>query len=651
MGSQPNVHNYTPVGLSSFFGGQSVDNKLGTQAQFFDDMHTDFRSNPSNLTVLPGTSECTDGVVTGLLLAMDQVNSGDRYSIDLDGKVYKTAISDGVWTNPGTLGENSGAGLVYRADFDNVYFSGQSKLGRIFHVSTTNTFDADWFENGVSAFSGCTKTGGANTYTVPVAISEAAIDTRNFTTDIEPGRKIGVKVVDKGTGDWTLTLHDDANNVLGTATLANGDITNGQLNYFVFSSQIRLIPAINVSEDAGADPTGGLTYQYHLTSTVADGSVQTTTADSLADCDMEFWADALIETRNGLHPMTNFNQFTLIGNGEYLTVYEPLQDKPTTSDYTRHRLVFPPGFEVCGFGNRNLMTVIATEKRSATGEYQEGALFFWNGSTGKYNDWWPVPEGSPESLMAAQNTVYNVTNGVLTRIEGSDEPTKLRTIRNTNGTFSDTVDITHVYPNMMTVHRGILLIGYPSQTTNQNIRHGIYSYGVISREYPLSFGYGYSVSTGSLTNDGSNNLRIGMIKSYGDTLYMSWRDDSATPSYGVDIVNNFSDPAPTFSITPLVYDGERPYAYKHAAYITASFDPWPEGATLTIKYRLDADADWTYATIQPATGDQTIMVPVEKRFLTATFGLDGTCTTVSPSISSFYLWIDPLTGERPVGDG
>lgn len=647
--ANPNVKNYIPVGLSSFFGGQSVDSKLGTQAQFYDDLHTDFRSNPSNLTVLPGTSECSDGVVTGLLLAMDQVNSGDRYSIDLDGKVYKTAASTGIWTSPGTLGQNSGAGLVYRADFDNIYFSGQSKLGRIFHVSTANTFQADFFENGVSAFSGCTKTGGADTYTLPTSITEDAVNSRNFTTDIEPGYKIGVKVVDKGTGDWTLTLHDDANTVLGTVTVDNGDLTNGAINYFVFSSQIRLIPSIPGEE--GTDPTGGLTYHFHLTSTVADGTVQTTTSSSLADCDMEFWADALVETRNGLHPMVNFNNLTLIGNGEYVAAYEPLQDRPTTSDFKRHRLVLPPGYEVCGFGNRNLMTVVAAEKRSTDGEYQEGALFFWNGISVTYDDWWPVPEGSPESLFAAQNTVYNVTNGVLTRVEGSDEPTKIRTIRNTSGVFTDTVDVTHVYPNMMTVHRGILLIGYPSQTTNESIRHGIYSYGVISREYPLSFGYSYSLSTGTMLNDGANNLRIGMIKSYGDTLYMSWRDDSAAPSYGVDIVNNFADPAPVFALTPLVYDGERPYAYKHAAYITASFEPWPADATLVIKYKLDNDADWTYATIQPAFGDQTIMIPVERRFLVATFAFDGTCATVSPSISSFYLWVDPLTGERPVGDG
>lgn len=635
---------YTPIGLGSFFGGQSVDNKLGTQAQFYDDKHLDFRSVPSNFSVLPGTREGSAGMVTGLIQAMDQVNSGDRYSLDDMGTVYAISTSN-VWSIVGDIDEAGGAGLVYRADLDNIYISGQDKLARIFHVSTTNTFQPDFFDNGVSTCATCTKTGGTNTYTVPIApISEASTDKRSFTSDIEPLRKLGVKVVAKGSGDWTLTLHDDANTVLGTVTILNASLSNGAINYFVFTDAIRIQRG-----DLGLG--SALTYHFHLTSTVADGTVQTTTANSLADADMELWADALVLTNNQLHPMTNFLGFTLIGNGRYLTAYEPLQDSPTTSDYDRHRLTFPPGFEVCSIAQKNLMAVIGCEKRSITGEFQEGALFYWDGIGDTYNDWWPVPEGSPESLFSSQNTVRFIADGALYEIQSTDQPIKIRTLRGSNGSFSGVNDITHVYPSMMAVHRGILLIGYPSITTNQQLKHGVYTFGTISREYPLSFGYSYTTSPGNIVNDGSNNLRIGMVKSYGDTLYISWRDDSEPiQKYGIDIVDNTSLPAPDYSLLPLTFDDERPFGYKNAAYITCTFSPWPAGATMTIKYKLDNDSDWTYSGQSPAVGDQFITMPVERRFLEAIFGLDGTCEETSPSISSFYMWIDPLLGERPIGD-
>lgn len=640
MASKPNIDNFTPIGLSNFFGGSSVDPKLGTQAQFSNEDHTDFRSNPSNLTVLPGMREITNGVADDLVLAIDQVTSGIKYAAGDGGSIYEVSTAE-VWSQLGKLGEQGGAGLVYRADLDNVYISGQTKLARIKQISTNPQLDTNFFTQGVSTCTTCSKSGGSNSYAVPTTLNET--QRRSFTSDIEPLSQIGLKVLAKGSGNWTLTLHDDANNVLGTVTVTNANLTSNKINYFVFATPVRIQRG-----DLGAG--SALTYHFHVTSTVADGTLATTTVNSLSDCDMELWASALVPTQNKLHPMSNFLDFTLIGNGRYLATYEPLQDSPTTADYNRHALTFPPGFEVCGIAQRNLMSVIGCEKRSASGEFQEGALFFWDGVADGYNDWWPVPEGSPETLFSSQNTAYYIANGVLTEVQSTDQPIKIRTLPNTNSTYSGTSDITHVYPNMMTIHRGIMLMGYPSVTSNQSLEHGIYSYGVISREYPLSFGYGYTASPGNILNNGSNNLRLGMIKSYGDKLYLSWRDDSFSPHhYGVDIVDNTSSPAAAFSLTALVFDDGRPYAYKNAGYMIATFDPWPAGATLTLAYKLDNDSDFTYSDQTPAVGDQYIIMPVDRRFLVATYKLSGTCTTTSPTISSFYMFVDPLLKERAVG--
>jgi hypothetical protein len=633
------LDNFEPQGLSSFYGGQSVDKKLGTKAQFYYARHIDHRKNPSNFSVLPGLSNAAGGVVTDLLQDMTQINSGVRYSLGDAGNIYTTSTT-GIWSPMFSLGEAGGAGIIYRADVDHIYITGQSKVARIQRMTTAGTPQKDWFQRGVSTASTCSKTGGTNSYTVPLVLDES-IDKRSFTSDIEPLYQLGVKIINKGIGNWTLTLHDDANNSLGAVLVTNANLTSGQINYFVFSSPIRIQRGNNGSGSA-------LTYHFHLTSTVADGTVATTTVNSLVDCDMELWANALVTTQNTLHPITNFLNFTLIGNGRYVAAYEPLQDNPTTADFDRHRITLPPGYEVCGYAQKNLLCIIGAEKRSTSGEFQEGALFYWDGIGDSYNDWWPVPEGSPEALFSTKNIAYYIAGGSLYRIAGVDGGSKIRTFRNTDSEFSGIADITHVNPNMMAVRRGILLIGYPTSTTNQALEHGVYSLGAISREYPESFGFSYTTSNGTILDTGSNNLRLGMVKSFGDTAYTSWRDDSAIPhTYGVDIVNNSSAPAGDFQIELLNFDNNMAFMYKDAGYAIATFDDLPNGVSLTLKYKIDNDVNWTYS--ETVTTGKWIVMPIDKRFLTISVGLDGIVNATSPYISSLFLFFDPLPAERPVG--
>lgn len=643
------MDNFQPVGLDSFFGGWATDKQLGAGAQFYYSQHMDFRKNPSSITLLPGTRNADGGVVVDLVQVMDQLNSGIKYAFGDAGWLYKVT-SAGVWSAVGNIGEAGGAGLLYRSDVDHLYLTGQSKIARIPRISNGGTLQPNWFANGVSTCSTCTKTGGMNTYSPTTAIDEAnPVNRRTFTSDIEPLYKIGIKIISKGTGNWTLTLHDDANTNLGAVIVTNANLTNG-INYFTFSSPLRIQRGDNGVGSA-------LTYHYHVTSTVADGTMATITANSMADCDMELWANALVSTNNGLHPIMQFSNKTLIGNGRYVLSYEPLQDNPTTADLNRHRLTLPPGYEVCGFAQKNLMTVVGAEKRSTSGTFQEGMLFFWDGVSTTYNDFWPVPEGAPESLFSHKNVVSFIAGGALYQMKGGDEPIKKRTFRNTDSEFSNIADITHVYPNMMTVRRGILLMGYPSITTNQSLEHGVFSRGTVTSEYPDSFGFNYTTSNGNILNNGSNNLRLGMIKSYGDTLFISWRDDSASPQkYAVDIVDNTSTPAATGGIESLQFDDKRRYAYKKAGYMIVAFESLPANCSITPKWKLDGATNWTYGDPSNTTGDTYIVANIQtpNQYQYIEFGADIACTgTTSPEISGIYLFTDTQNSaanqQRTVG--
>lgn len=635
--------NYQPIGLSEFFGGQATDIAIGSDAQYYYGSHLDHRKNPSSLTVLPQPANADGGTVTDLVLAMDQTNTGTRYAVGDAGQAYLVSTA-GAWSNIGNIGENGAAGVLYRSDVDMVYMTGQTKISRVNRPASGGGLQVNWFPYGASTCVTCTKAGGTNSYTIPLAVDEfSPMNRRSFTSDIEPLYQIGVDIISKGTGNWTLTLHDDANNVLATVTVSNASLTNGITNYFVFASPIRI--------QRGDNGTGSaLTYHFHLTSTVADGSIMTTTVNSMADCDMQLWAYALVPTNNGLHPTAQLSNFTLFGNGRYVAVYEPLQDNPTTADFSRHRITLPPGFEVCGFAQKNLMTVIAAEKRSITGEVQEGMLFFWDGIADTYNDYWPVPEGSPESIFSHKNVVYFIAGGSIYRMRGGDEPIKIWTFRATDSEYSGITDTTHLYPHMMDIRRGILLIGYPSVTTNQSLEHAVYSWGAITNKYPESFGNNYTISSDTKFNSGSNNLKLGMVKSYGDTLYISWRDDNATPQkYSVDVVNNSSTPARTASFESLEFDNGALSNYKKAGYVIATFAPLPAGSSVTLKYKFEGETTWHLSTQVAGVGETYLVMPIDLRFLRAQFGFDVTAATLTPEITSVYMWVDPLKVERPIG--
>src|SRR5207253_423545 len=142
------------------------------------------------------------------------------------------------------------------------------------------------------------------------------------------------------------------------------------------------------------------------------------------------------------------------------------------------------------------------EKRSTAGSFQEGKIILWDGIQTTYNRIFDVPEGSPESLFSEKNIVSYIANGGIYRTAGT-QPKLVRRFRNTDSEYSNVSDTTHAPVHGMSVRRGILLMGYPYSTTNQALEHGVYSLGASSSQYPESWGFNYTMSTGSILNNGS----------------------------------------------------------------------------------------------------------------------------------------------------
>lgn len=579
-----------------FEGGWSTDLKIGIANSQAFTQSLDFRKNPSQLSLLPQPRREDGGILKDLIVNEVMANDGTIYGVGNLGYLYKRTTG-GAWSLVNKLTSNSGYGMDYRFDTDSIYITGQKTVSSYNPVSGAPVLLKDTYGISQSTYNNTAnagfnvnvnQSGSSQTCAIQTTFNETAAQRRFLQSDIEPLNKLDVYIVSKGTGDWTLTLHDGLNNVLGTSTVTNANLTNNAFNDFVFTSATNGQVRIYVSPNAR-------TYHFHLTSTVADGLIQSSTANNLGTCDMQLWADRLVVTNNGLHPMGRFLQYEVIGNGNYLSVWEPLTEPPTNSEWLRHKLVFPMQYEVCGVTFTNEFTVVAVERKTtnSTSIAQSGMLFFWDGLSGTYNYNVPIPEGAPHCINTYENIVYYYADGAWWYITSpTTTPIKIRTMPGSDTEFSGAAAPINIYPNCAAVRRGIHLMAYPSSTTNTSINYGVYSWGAIDQNYPKSFGYNYVISTKSQNYSGSNNLTIGMVKNFGDTLHIAWRDD-LNGGYGIDVVDNTSNPSAFATWNSVIFDNGYVAKRKTANFMEVYYPSLPPGSTITLKYKIDRNANWT----------------------------------------------------------
>lgn len=650
--------------FSQFDGGIATDLKTGIKYSFGNAQALDFRKQPSQLTPLAQPAREDANVMQDLVVDEAMTTDGTIYAYGNTGYLYKRTTS-GVWSQVGKLG-TSGFGEDYRVDTDAIYLTGTKTASMYTPISGTPLMYPDYFATSQSLYSPATQTptvnpnqsGSTATTLLQTTISELTPARRLFQSDIEPLQQLSVYIPSGGvgSGDWTITVHDGLNNVLGTSTVTHASLTANAWNNFPFTNatngQVRLYVKPNAR-----------TYHFHLTSTVADGYVSSSTNNNMSTCDMELWADRLVVTKNGLHPMGRFLQYELIGNGNYVSVWEPLSMPPTNDEWLRHRIVLPMEYEVCGIDSTDEFAIIAAEQTttSSTSTPQQGLLIFWDGTSATYNYSVPIPEGSPLGLHTYKNVAYYYCDGAWWSITApTTQPVKLRTMPGSDTEFSNAAAPIVVYPNSGTVRRGIQLMAWPSTTTNTSINFGVYSWGAVDKNFPDSFGYSYVISTGSKKYTGANNLTLGMARAYGDLLHISWRDD-LNGGYGIDKVDNSSLPATTTFWESLVFDNGWPGKQKSGLYVQLYYKI-TSGVTITPRYNINQEG-WiicpqAYSTTNLWLGRHSVCeFAIDKnvgignndgRFYDIQVGFDLTCdatVTVPPQVQQVMLAFDDNSEE------
>jgi hypothetical protein len=658
----------TIVSQTAFYGGKGTDRKIGIKNSFGDAECLDARKNPSQLTVLPGSRKLNDADLRSLIVAMTQTPDGVRWGIAKDGKLYKIDNDNDItlaatlpnWEN-GTFGDLAYwrlTDILYITGIDRVYAytnatrnepsevktvtAAASKYPTVAKILVKNRLDK-WIGGTVDRWS--FKNGMNGSYQLQTSLQETDAHTCIFLPDQSPMVRIGVKFLAKGNGTVTLTVHDPQHRVIATKTIDASQVTTTGLTYFDFD-QTRL----------GEVKNFGTEYHMHLYASGGGFSVETYETGQLYGLHFKYYAALLENTRRKAHPIINWlGSKLIIGNGQYIADWSPSGlDEIDESEFDRHRAIVETGMEITSLTSNDEYVVAGCEKVSSTPGrvFQEGMIGFWDGYADALNFKIDTPMGEPKSLYTYQNITYAVIDGAIYAYTGGKQLIKIRTLEDSQSEYTNTRDATDVYPKCMAVRRGILLLAYPSVTTLKTMRHGIYSWGSIDKNYPNCFYYSYDIpeANGNYNTD-EFKYEIGGVWNYGDTLYYSYTiTNTRTNSveHNMAIVDNNSKPAKKFKYESLKYDGGAPWTEKMAMRVGATFSKLPDGVKITPKYRID-DGDWVYGTYSTKQGDTEVKLEINKRFRELEFGFDGEMTddnTVTPRIISVQANVRSLGEER-----
>src|SRR5258708_6374566 len=355
-------------------GGDGANAQLVQALQIHED--------PSYMVPVPIPTKVSGSIVTDLPKWMvDTVPYGtNKFVYGGSGNMYKVTSSDTFTLDrSGATIANGAAGQGLQVLDDWMYYSTSTTIGRYGLIDATPTYNDDLFSDGtVNLDQSQTKSG--QTYTTPTSITENATNQLVFIPTRDPIKYIAIIPTAKGTGNWTLTVHDSYNNVIGSATVANASLTNGVANNFTFATPLRVV--INNS------------YHFHVTSTVADGTVQTGTTSDLSTANYSEYFGILIADTN-FHPMALLNGL-VIGNGPYLAYWNE-------ATYNPNKIVLDKDFTVRSLWKENEFVVAGCWRGTTIDKATDGMLYYWDGISTVFNYSTPVTSEVLKSLSSILN--------------------------------------------------------------------------------------------------------------------------------------------------------------------------------------------------------------------------------------------------------
>jgi len=249
---------------NSATGGIAQGTKDGYEGSFQDGQSIDYRSDPDKIQVGYALVKESGVVVTDLIKWMLE-HEGEIYFYGDTGKIYKRD-SAGAYTNIKTVSSSTGQGFAIFND--ELWYANDDGIGKATDLDTTPVYYDDYFITPTQEGPDYSASTAANSYTLTTGVNEGATHKLTFTASVDSFYGVSLNVTAKGTGDWTIVLHDSSDTVVATLTIATADMPSSGLTRFRF--------------DTIYDLTVDDTYHIHVYSTVADGTLKVDTSSDIS---------------------------------------------------------------------------------------------------------------------------------------------------------------------------------------------------------------------------------------------------------------------------------------------------------------------------------------------------------------------------------
>lgn len=473
-----------------------------------------------------------------------------------------------------------------------------------------------------------------NTYTLLTAISESSANKIAFTPVNDPQSSVGFYVDTKGTGNWTITVHDQQNRVVATSTIANANIPTAGFVEFFFNPTWRLL--FNQS------------YHMHLTVSTGTSKVVTGTASNLSTAEYTTYFGFLV-TDTQYHPVTQFQYQPLggtltgaeiIGNERYIAVWDGF-------NYLPNFITLPPGWHIKCFAQWRQYLAFAVWRGGNIYDFHQGRIYFWTGAQPAYDFFIDVPEGQINAIFGVDSDLY-----MFAGFRGNLLDYKGGYFYNTGNSASNKLKkmpllessaYTEVYPGALNMWRGLLHFGLYGSSNSTTSQRGVYSFGTLNQFYPDTLSYDYVISTGSK----GSSVSIGLIYPVGQNLIIGWQDGSG---FGADVVNFTNPPAASGEVQMRIEDEGNVWKDSLSLQARADFLPLRTGESIKVKFSIEREA-FQVSTINSTVGDTShlqIINPGRGREVQIGAELYATGTT-SPTILGLAYLRDDLIKEDSFG--
>lgn len=305
-----------------------------------------------------------------------------------------TATAHGL--SAGTIIRLSGGTLPTGLDNATLYYV-VSPTTDTFQLALTSGGDAiDFTSDGAG-----TMTYLVGAYALPSAFVEDQY--LPFELEKEPMYSITVTVAVKGTGSWTMVLHDGSDHEITSVELTNDQLPPaGSDVKFVFGEQIR--------------GKIGATYHVHFYSSNGTGAIRSNSSSTLQAADISLEAYRLVDTGGFGHATIQLGARSYICNEKYIAEWEMLDLTDNAfAGYDPHKLIAPSEVIYLCADIYNQYTAFGGGLKRGTDADNdnptEGVISFWNGVDDFFEFHLPVPQGPVETLKCIGNIVHFIARG------------------------------------------------------------------------------------------------------------------------------------------------------------------------------------------------------------------------------------------------